>query len=76
VCCWAVTPEDAILSKLEWSKMAESERQFRDAFGVALVQSGRLDWDYMRKWAVELDVTTLLERLAAETSRVKPPESE
>ena len=37
-----VTPEDAILSKLEWSKAGQSERQFQDALGVATVQEAHL----------------------------------
>ena len=63
---WVVSPEDAILSKLEWSQAGESERQFQDALGVAIVQFPQLDWDYLRKWGVELGVTPLLDRLIAE----------
>jgi hypothetical protein len=70
----AVTPEDAILSKLEWAKMGDSERQFRDAFGVAAVQFDCLDWAYLRKWAVELDVEDLLNKLASEIDAVKRPD--
>jgi hypothetical protein len=71
---WAVTPEDVILSKLEWSKMGESERQFQDALGVAIVQAPHLDWDYLRNWAVELSVEDLLSRLVAEMNAAKPPD--
>jgi hypothetical protein len=46
-----VTAEDAILSKLEWSMEEQSERQFQDALGVAVVQAERLDLEYLRKWA-------------------------
>jgi len=53
--------EDAILSKLEW--FGESERQFRDAQGVAVVQWDTLDKEYLRKWARELNVEDLLENL-------------
>ncbi len=35
---WFATAEDTILVKLEWSKMGESERQFRDAAQAARVQ--------------------------------------
>jgi len=58
---FVVSPEDAILSKLEW--FGESERQFRDAQGVAVVQWDTLDKEYLRKWARELNVEDLLENL-------------
>jgi hypothetical protein len=70
----AVTPEDAMLSKLEWAKMGESERQFQDALGVAVVQIPGLDWDYLRRWAIELGVEDLLNRLIAEIDAIKRPE--
>jgi hypothetical protein len=57
------TPEDVILSKLEWSARAESERQYRDALGVARTQGGRLDRAYLEKWASALGVARLLARL-------------
>ncbi len=60
---WIVTPEDAILSKLEWSKAGESERQFQDALWVVVVQFERLDWVYLRHWALELGVEVLMGRL-------------
>jgi hypothetical protein len=71
---WTVTAEDAILSKLEWAKMGESERQFQDALGVAVVQMPGLDWDYLRRWGVELNVVDLLNRMIAEIDAVKRPE--
>jgi polynucleotide 5'-kinase involved in rRNA processing len=41
---WFTTPEDVILTKLEWSKLGESERQFVDAVNVAKVQKeNRID---------------------------------
>ena len=72
-CIWGVdtyvtTAEDTILSKLEWSTKGESERQYRDAVRVAEVQGPALDLAYMRKWAGELGVTDLLERLLNEAT--------
>jgi hypothetical protein len=58
-----VSPEDAILSKLEWAKESESERQLRDAAGVAATQGDRLDFEYLRKWAADLGVSDLLEKI-------------
>jgi hypothetical protein len=58
-----ISAEDTILSKLEWARDSQSEQQFRDALGVAVVQWDRLDADYLRKWAKELQVEVSLEGL-------------
>ncbi len=63
---WFATPEDVILSKLEWTRLGESERQFFDAVNVANVQRERLDRSYLEKWAKELGVQKLLQRLFKE----------
>jgi hypothetical protein len=64
--CWFATAEDTIIAKLEWSKMGKSERQFSDAVTVAKVQINNLDMDYLRRWAVDLQVEDLLNRLLNE----------
>ena len=66
-----ISPEDSILSKLEWSKRGGSERQLRDALGVAVVQGERLDLAYLRRWAVELGVEDLLEKVLDESARTR-----
>ena len=57
------TPEDVILSKLEWSKLGASERQWADALQVARTQGKRLDLAYLEKWARELGVDDLWRRI-------------
>ncbi|MFH0795975.1 MAG: hypothetical protein V2A65_02840 [Candidatus Omnitrophota bacterium] len=71
---FVVSPEDIILSKLEWSKNSESERQFRDALGVAAVQWKTLDKEYLRKWARELKVEDILEDLLKNAEKLQPSE--
>ena len=63
------TSEDAILSKLEWAKSSHSERQYQDALGVALVNRDDLDRDYLRRWAEELGLDQLLEKLLTEVDQ-------
>ncbi|MHC4489816.1 MAG: hypothetical protein ACYSW7_11695 [Planctomycetota bacterium] len=60
---WVVSPEDIILSKLEWAKNSKSGQQLQDAFGVVAVQYDHLDKDYLHKWAKELQVESSLEEL-------------
>ena len=59
------SPEDTILSKLEWYRLGgeTSERQWRDILGVLKTRAGELDFDYLRTWASELNITDLLDRV-------------
>ena len=61
---YVTSPEDVILSKLEWYRMGGevSDRQWRDILGVLKTRSGELDLDYLHTWAKELNVSDLLER--------------
>ncbi len=63
---WIASPEDVILSKLEWAKITPSDRQLRDALGVAVSQWSHLDQAYLRHWARELGVGEPLEQLLRE----------
>jgi hypothetical protein len=67
---YVTSPEDVILSKLEWYRMGGevSERQWRDILGVLKTRSGELDLDYLHKWASELKVSDLLDRALKESS--------
>ena len=62
--------EDTILSKLEWYRMGGevSDRQWRDILGVLKTRSGELELGYLRKWAMELKVSDLLERALKEST--------
>lgn len=58
------SPEDTILSKLEWYRLGGevSDRQWRDILGVIKTRADKLDLPYLRKWADNLQVNDLLER--------------
>ena len=62
------TPEDSLLSKLVWYRKGGevSENQWRDVIGILKMQSGRLDIEYLLKWAEELGVFDLLDRVRKE----------
>ena len=60
------TPEDAILSKLEWARNSgDSERQLRDAANVLEMNPG-VDRDYIERWASTLDVEALWQRVSSD----------
>jgi hypothetical protein len=58
------SPEDTVLSKLEWFRLGEgvSERQWHDVIGVLRVQGDLLDRTYLSHWAADLGVADLLEQ--------------
>lgn len=57
---WVTSPEDAVLTKLEWAKETASGQQIQDALGILLVQRDRLDEGYLKEWAVALGVSDML----------------
>ncbi|MFN8093773.1 MAG: hypothetical protein U0599_16445 [Vicinamibacteria bacterium] len=58
------TPEDTILSKLEWArKGGGSDRQIEDALGVLRVGADRIDRSYIARWAAALGVEDLWQGL-------------
>jgi hypothetical protein len=60
--CYVVTAEDSILSKLEWSKLAASDRQLSDVIETCRANSD-LDAEYLRDWAEQLGVADLLSQV-------------
>jgi hypothetical protein len=58
-----VTPEDSILSKLDWARESGSERQLRDVASIVRQQRSSLDWGYLEKWGAQLGVSHLLEQV-------------
>jgi hypothetical protein len=62
---WVASPEDLLLSKLQWSRNGESELQKRDARQLATSVSD-MDWQYVRAWASELGLSDLLAEVEPE----------
>ncbi len=63
--------EDTVLAKLEWYRLAPSDRQWRDVQAILRVQDTALDQAYLRHWAAELDLSALLDQ--ALEGRSPPP---
>ena len=57
------SPEDMVLNKLlwYWQDRIASERQWRDAQSIIRVQSDALDRHYLREWAADLAIGSLLD---------------
>ena len=66
-----VSPEDIILTKIEWSKGRQDSRQLDDALHVAAVQLPKLDKQYLKKWAKELNITDELNNLLSNAEKLQ-----
>ncbi len=61
-----ISPEDLILSKLNWSKESGSEKQQGDIKSVLRNDKLKLDMDYIRAWAQKHDTIDVLEQLISQ----------
>jgi hypothetical protein len=57
-----------LISKLEWAKLAESERQIEDAAGIIRTQGSDLDTAYIVPWAEKLGLQAHWEMAKAKAS--------
>lgn len=60
------SPEDVVLSKLLWRGQSQSEKQWRDVLGILKVQGETLDFDYLSKWAGQLNLSNDLNQATYE----------
>ena len=63
---WITNAEDAIVSKLEWARRSDSERQLEDVVAILNTQSGQLDLAYIEHWVAELALTAEWKRAQAQ----------
>jgi len=54
VSLFVASAEDIVIAKLEWSKLAQSQRQIEDAAAILRARRETLDRSYIEKWAREL----------------------
>jgi hypothetical protein len=62
---WVATPEDLIISKLDWYRLGGriSERQWRDVLGLVQLHQSALDRPYLELWLARLDLLELWSRV-------------
>ena len=65
---FVASPEDVLISKLEWAKLAESERQIEDAAGIIRTQGHDLDTAYIEHWAEKLGLEAQWDMAKAKAS--------
>src|ERR1700693_1403167 len=55
---FVASAEDAVVSKLEWAKLAQSQRHIEDVAGILRMRWELLDHSYLEKWILELGLKT------------------
>ncbi len=55
---FVASAEDVVVAKLEWSKLAQSQRHIEDVAGILRMRWESLDLSYVEKWVVELGLKT------------------
>jgi hypothetical protein len=65
---FVASPEDVIVSKLEWATLGGSARQLRDVAEVLAAQQGVLDLAYIEGWVAAMDLGA-----AWDAARAAPP---
>lgn len=58
-----ISPEDLILTKLQWREKSGSTRQLEDAESILKISGKNLDMKYLRKWAIKLGLLEILSDL-------------
>lgn len=53
---FVVSAEDVVIAKLEWSKLAQSQRQIEDVAAILRLRWETLDGRYLEKWISELNL--------------------
>jgi hypothetical protein len=53
---FVASAEDVVIAKLEWSKLAQSQRQIEDVAIILRFRSEALDRAYLEKWISALDL--------------------
>ncbi|MFI5344445.1 MAG: hypothetical protein ACHQUC_09520 [Chlamydiales bacterium] len=61
---WIVTPEDLILSKLEWAKESSSEIQLNDVRNI-FSSAKNLDLNYINRWVQKLQLIDIYKKVQA-----------
>jgi len=53
---FVASAEDVVVSKLEWAKLAQSERHIEDVAGILRMRWDSLDRAYLERWVLELRI--------------------
>ncbi len=66
---WVLTPEDVLVTKLNWIHRTGRKKDIIDVENVISVQGDALDWPYVEQWCDRHGSRPLLEKIRAELGR-------
>jgi hypothetical protein len=69
---YVASAEDVILSKLEWAKMAGSDRQIADVAGILRTQGTDVDIEYVKRWVAVLGLQSEWKRASDQAGLTQP----
>ncbi len=55
------SPEDLIITKLDWYKQSDIQKHYEDVVGIFQIQQGKLDIDYIKEWAQHFSFLDIVE---------------
>lgn len=58
-----ISPEDLILSKLQWYQETQSSRHIEDVQSILKISAKKLDMKYLENWAKKLKISEILNKL-------------
>jgi hypothetical protein len=70
---FVASPEDVIITKLRWARGGKRAKDVEDVRNVIALQYASIDWAYVREWCRQHGTGDLLEQLAQEAERDRPP---
>lgn len=60
------SPEDLIITKLEWFKKSNVDKHYLDALGILKVQDKKIDIEYIEKWCIKKNIINIWEKIKKE----------
>jgi len=58
-----ISPENLILSKLEWYKQTDSNRHLEDIQSILIISGKKLDFNYLKRGAKDLGSLEILDNI-------------
>lgn len=62
---WVLTPEDVLVTKINWIHRAGRKKDVPDVENVIAIQRDSLDWAYIEKWCDQLGSRQVLDQIRA-----------
>lgn len=72
---WAASPEEIILSKMNYYREGQSDKHLRDITGMLKVSGDEIDQKYISDWAERLGLTEIWHAILTRLGQISPSES-